>query len=139
MIGPRGTGALRPSPSGHTRNDHAHWGTAPHDAVLLNRTADARSLLKAGADPEAHTVTGTTFQPFLFRTPDRILLESVNRDRRRSRPGSTSGASPSNAESSASPFDDLLLTGRARRVMAQTHGLPHALEGDSLTGDIELP
>lgn len=56
--------------------------TPLHYAAMINRTAEVRRFLDAGADPTARTVTGTTFQPYLWKTPERILLESVKEDRR---------------------------------------------------------
>ncbi|WP_181782380.1 ankyrin repeat domain-containing protein, partial [Pseudonocardia pini] len=56
--------------------------TPLHYAAMINRTAVVRDLLAAGADPTARTAGGATFQRYLFTTPERILLESVVRDRR---------------------------------------------------------
>jgi ankyrin repeat protein len=56
--------------------------TPLHYAAMINRTGVVRDLLAAGADPTARTVTGATFQRYFFKTPDRILLGSVKRDRR---------------------------------------------------------
>jgi uncharacterized protein len=56
--------------------------TPLHYAAMINRTADVRRFLDAGADPLARTSTGATFQAYLWTTPERILLESVKKDRR---------------------------------------------------------
>lgn len=57
-------------------------GNTPlHEAAKINEPWRVLDLLEAGADPRAVNVRGATFQRFLFRTPDKILLQEVRQGR----------------------------------------------------------
>lgn len=54
--------------------------TAMHQAAKINQPDAILELLAAGADPTLVNAQGSTFQPYLFRTPSAVRLDSANRD-----------------------------------------------------------
>lgn len=56
--------------------------TALHLAAMVNAGTHVLELLDRGADPEAESSTGATFQPFFWQTPARVMNDRALENRR---------------------------------------------------------
>jgi uncharacterized protein len=81
--------------AGADPNAADRMGDTPlHVAAKINAFARVLDLLKAGADPRAKNGRGTTFQPYLDRTPTNILNDEARRQKQEIAAWLDSAASP---------------------------------------------